>query len=170
MNFFGKKIKFLTFLVILALIPNGFTNEIEGNEEQLNSKSASLSNQKQNDDNLAESELEFVLEQRFRALLPYLYEAFLAEYLPKQDDDYIVESDEVHNEKRSKIKKESPFLKDFRRQQAARWDIGFGKRATNNFKSKSFMDALYGKRSGIKHINPKVSFGRKQQWDIQYGK
>ena len=54
-----------------------------------------------------------------------------------------------------------------RRQQAARWDIGFGKRA---WTQKSFMDALYGKRSSLKAFNPKVSYGRKQQWDIQYGK
>jgi predicted transcriptional regulator len=57
---------------------------------------------------------------------------------------------------------------NLRRQQAARWDIGFGKRA-NGHKSKSFMDALYGKRSH-KNLSPKVSFGRKQMWDIQYGK
>ena len=56
---------------------------------------------------------------------------------------------------------------NLRRQQAARWDIGFGKRAGH--KSKSFMDALYGKRSH-KNLSPKVSFGRKQMWDIQYGK
>ena len=54
-----------------------------------------------------------------------------------------------------------------RRQQAARWDIGFGKRSQ---KPKAFMDALYGKRNYVKHSVPKVSFGRKQQWDIQYGR
>ena len=69
-----------------------------------------------------------------------------------------------------------------RRQQAARWDIGFGKRnAPSGFKKqKSFMDALYGKRSqffdslygkrGLKNLNNKYSFGRRQQWDIQYGR
>ena len=71
------------------------------------------------------------------------------------------------------IKKESPFEqqrnKEMRRQQAARWDIGFGKRA---YKPKAFMDALYGKRSNLfyKQTSPKLAYGRKQQWDIQYGR
>lgn len=70
-------------------------------------------------------------------------------------------------------KKESPIEqqrnKEMRRQQAARWDIGFGKRA---YKPKSFMDALYGKRSNLynKQLHPKFAYGRKQQWDIQYGR
>lgn len=72
------------------------------------------------------------------------------------------------------IKKESPFEqqrnKEMRRQQAARWDIGFGKRAA--YKPKAFMDALYGKRSNLfyKQTSPKLAYGRKQQWDIQYGR
>lgn len=71
------------------------------------------------------------------------------------------------------IKKESPFEqqrnKEMRRQQTARWDIGFGKRA---YKPKAFMDALYGKRSNLfyKQTSPKLAYGRKQQWDIQYGR
>ena len=78
-------------------------------------------------------------------------------------------------QKRALSKKESPNEqrnRDLRRQQAARWDIGFGKRAAGgSMKTKSFMDALYGKRSGgLKHLSPKTSFGRKQQWDIQYGR
>jgi hypothetical protein len=82
--------------------------------------------------------------------------------------------------KRALSKKESPSEqrnRDLRRQQAARWDIGFGKRAApsqqGSLKAKSFMDALYGKRSSIqggKHSGGKASFGRKQQWDIQYGR
>jgi hypothetical protein len=78
--------------------------------------------------------------------------------------------------KRALSKKESPSEqrnRDLRRQQAARWDIGFGKRAAPSQKAKSFMDALYGKRSsgqGGKHNGGKSSFGRKQQWDIQYGR
>ena len=53
-----------------------------------------------------------------------------------------------------------------RRQQAAKWDIGFGKRAVQR-NQKSFFDALYGKRSAK---NSKLAFGRKQQWDIRYGR
>lgn len=69
-------------------------------------------------------------------------------------------------------KKESPSEqrnRDMRRQQAARWDIGFGKRGGNGgHKPKSFIDAMYGKRNSIKF--PKLAYGRKQQWDIQYGR
>jgi hypothetical protein len=93
--------------------------------------------------------------------------------LLEADSESSDESELIGAQKRAatKSKKESPLaasdLKNIRRQQAARWDIGFGKRASgpNSLKSKMFMDALYGKRSGMKH-----SFGRKQQWDIQYGK
>jgi hypothetical protein len=58
----------------------------------------------------------------------------------------------------------------------ALWDIGFGKRS-NSFqdsefgkraKSKSFMDAVYGKRGLSK--SKAVPFGRKQHWDLQFGK
>jgi hypothetical protein len=52
--------------------------------------------------------------------------------------------------------------KQYRRHQAARWDIGFGKR--NLYKRKPFLDVLFGKRA------PKLDFGRKQYWDIYYGK
>ena len=64
-----------------------------------------------------------------------------------------------------------------RRQQAARWDIGFGKRdvSLNKFKKQrpsQFFDSMYGKRSLKSILNPKskYSFGRRQQWDIQYGR
>jgi hypothetical protein len=97
----------------------------------------------------------------------------------ESDDADIQVADSLSNylQKRSKTylaKKESPFdqrSRDLRRQQAARWDIGFGKRAQGGIKPpKPFMDALYGKRSGIKHAHPKIAYGRKQQWDIQYGR
>jgi hypothetical protein len=97
------------------------------------------------------------------------------EELDSESDSEIADSLNNYIQKRSKsylAKKESPFdqrSRDLRRQQAARWDIGFGKRA-QGFKPKAFMDAYYGKRSGIKQAHPKISFGRKQQWDIQYGK
>ena len=63
-----------------------------------------------------------------------------------------------------------------RRQQAARWDIGFGKRDSSlklkKQRPSQFFDSLYGKRSMKSILNPKskYSFGRRQQWDIQYGK
>lgn len=102
--------------------------------------------------------------------------------LEDEDEDYLnSESDEQNEEvlpslqKRSRTylsKKESPDQrnKDFRRQQAARWDIGFGKRGYNKMPNKAFLDALYGKRSNNKNVSPKIAFGRKQQWDIQYGR
>ncbi len=54
--------------------------------------------------------------------------------------------------------------KQHRRHQAARWDIGFGKRS-NLFKRNQFLDILFGKRA-----QPKLDFGRKQFWDVHYGK
>jgi len=78
-----------------------------------------------------------------------------------EDDSITNESEEQLRDQQIKRNSGS------RRQQASRWDIGFGKRA---WTQKSFMDALYGKRSSLKTFNPKVSYGRKQQWDIQYGK
>ena len=78
----------------------------------------------------------------------------------------------------SLVKRDGSKRNSTRRQQAARWDIGFGKRdsTTNKFKKQrpsQFFDSLYGKRSSLKSIlNPKskYSFGRRQQWDIQYGR
>ena len=93
-------------------------------------------------------------------------------------DENVNNEDEDYNEleKRDGAKRNSN-----RRQQAARWDIGFGKRQANKNikKQKPFMDALYGKRSQFfdslygkrtKIVHPKYSFGRRQQWDIQYGR
>lgn len=91
--------------------------------------------------------------------------------------DRLYDEDGVTFEKRAATmaKKEAsviPYMneqrnRELRRQQAARWDIGFGKRAVN-LKGKSFMDAMYGKRSN--KFLQKPTFGRKQQWDIQYGR
>lgn len=63
--------------------------------------------------------------------------------------------------------------------QKALWDIGFGKRFSTSLqdfslekrgKSKSFMDAIYGKRSSRVSKSKPVQFGRKQHWDLQFGK
>lgn len=61
------------------------------------------------------------------------------------------------------------------KKKASRWDIGFGKRVPHNSKSKSFLDATYGKRNsnGLRYpsYNPRTySYGRRQQWDLQYGR
>ena len=92
---------------------------------------------------------------------------------PNGDDSDEQQQQLMEKRSRSLTKKESPLEqqrnKEMRRQLAARWDIGFGKRA---YKPKSFMDALYGKRSNLfnKQLHPKFAYGRKQQWDIQYGR
>ena len=60
-----------------------------------------------------------------------------------------------------------------RRQQAAKWDIGFGKRANDNFSVDKFsllLNSLSRKRNTARSGPRKVTFGRKQHWDIQYGK
>lgn len=128
------------------------------------------------DENAAEEA--FAFDQHYPSKLhlsPHYLQTFAdADLLSAAD---VAES--THMDKRSKnmllTKKESQLpidqrSRDLRRQQAARWDIGFGKRASLMKQPKPFMDALYGKRTSLKSLSPKASFGRKQQWDIQYGR
>jgi hypothetical protein len=107
-----------------------------------------------------------------------LRESIGSEDLEDDDDDYSASSElsddnEASPAKRALSKKESPIEqrnREMRRQHTARWDIGFGKRAV---KSNAFMNAMYGKRSGLGSKNAgaaKALYGRKQQWDIQYGR
>ena len=79
-------------------------------------------------------------------------------------DDLINASKRSSNKK---AKKNVPRTRDIRRHQAAKWDIGFGKRSY--FNPKSIMEVLYGKRNSKASANIKP-FGRKQHWDIQFGK
>lgn len=92
--------------------------------------------------------------------------------------DSIESEESIENDSHDLMNKRSSYVprnvqkkdsQQLRRQQAARWDIGFGKRAPLG-KSKQFMDALYGKRSGAPKLVRPGNFGRRQQWDIQYGR
>lgn len=90
-----------------------------------------------------------------------------------ENTDADIENDFRHQiDEISKRSSQNLTKKDVRRHQVSRWDIGYGKRASSG-KSKAFMDAMYGKRSNVatgqKQL-PKTSFGRRQQWDLQYGR
>ncbi|RMZ94872.1 hypothetical protein BpHYR1_026537 [Brachionus plicatilis] len=152
---------FLVILGIIALIPKGLeaSNQLVNNADEHLIKPQLAENSNENYENNEEMERLIKLDQRFKAMLPYLYEAYLEANLG--DDE--AESEESYDKR---YKKDSPF-RDYRRQ-TARWDIGYGKRG--GMKPNAFLDALYGKRSSLKFFNPKMTFGRKQQWDIQYGK
>ena len=160
-------------------------------EEEKPSSVADITTAVNLDQNAKVNEYFNILQQRlpFKIVLtPYLYNLILREINNHDEDydennnnnssggDFFVESGEEQAmpNKRALSKKESPSARDLRRQQAARWDIGFGKRASaggaQGLKAKSFMDALYGKRSNAVIKHPKVSFGRKHTWDVTYGR
>lgn len=152
---------FLVILAIIALIPKGLdaSNQPANKPEEQSTNSLAIENSNEDYENYQEIERLIKINQRFKAMLPYLYEAYLEENLG--NDEF--ESEEDYDKRN---KKSTPF-KDYRRQ-TARWDIGYGKRG--EIKTSPFFNILYGKRSGLRYFNPKMTFGRKQQWDIQYGK
>ena len=185
--------------IFLAMLLLGIiTNEIHCSLLEPNEPESNLNSNKLDDldsakrsgeaeDKAVEQYLEQIQQRLpFKLVLtPYLYNLILKEQLKVNhpyeenvagvdyDEDEMENSGELTEQKRALSKKESPVEqrnREFRRQQAARWDIGFGKRGSGSLKAKNFMDALYGKRSGLKNVAPKASFGRKQQWDIQYGR
>ena len=86
-------------------------------------------------------------------------------------EDFLTAFDKRNNQK----------SRELLHKQRALWDIGFGKRFDlNSFtdshmndkrgRSKSFMDAIYGKRSSRTNKNKAAPFGRKSHWDLQFGK
>lgn len=99
------------------------------------------------------------------------YSVFLSQPDAEDEEDQVgfdYNKDHLPVELAYLIKRDPMRTRELMRKQAARWELGFGKRA--GAKSKSFMDALYGKRSFLRNTaNPQI-FGRKQHWDIQYGK
>merc|ERR1712122_188132 len=66
-----------------------------------------------------------------------------------------------------RLKKRGYNKNTYRRHQASRWDIGFGKRgaASKDTDKSSFLTNLF--RLSKKYGN---DFGRRQHWDISYGK
>lgn len=163
MSLMVKTKYFLVILGIIALIPTELeaSNQPVDNPDQHLSKQQLIENSNENYENNEELDRLIKLDQRFKALLPILYEAYLEENLANEE----AISEEDYDKR---YKKNSPF-RDYRRQ-TARWDIGYGKRG--GIKASPFLDVLYGKRNGngLRLFNPKMTFGRKQQWDIQYGK
>ncbi len=77
------------------------------------------------------------------------------------EDMYVIHDEYVKNQdtKRSHNKNQ------FRRHQASKWDIGFGKRSSD-WTGKSFLQSLFDSSKMKKFEN----FNRKQHWDVTYGK
>ena len=73
---------------------------------------------------------------------------------------------EFHDEHMKGIETKRNYNKNqFRRHQASKWDIGFGKRSSD-WTGKSFLKSLFDTSKMKKFEN----FNRKQHWDVTYGR
>jgi hypothetical protein len=114
-----------TFLIILSLIPDG----AQANHLHISEMSSPVSDEIKKDTNYDEKQMLIKMkpEDLFKIYMKTLSKKALIENLLVDEDDF--DESEVNESKRQDPYYDGQQQRSLHRQQAARWNIGFGKRS-----------------------------------------